>query len=175
MACCGNRILPKPMLTNHQWGLVLITWGQYHRKCSTYLSYIKAFLFDLVISIRYLTISQITATRLNQRVPVLQMTCSDLMIIEGSQDISPSKWHMADVPSSGQVDVCIFDEPSVLLGCLGPLVNGNALALNTLRSPIHRGTETSWPQSTIVLQRSFWACDHTSYILCKLAMLVFIR
>ena len=32
----GTKPLPKPMLTNHQWGLVPFTWGQFHRKYSRY-------------------------------------------------------------------------------------------------------------------------------------------
>ena len=30
----GNEPLPEVMLTNHEWGLVAFTWGQFHRKCS---------------------------------------------------------------------------------------------------------------------------------------------
>ena len=33
--------LPKLMLTDHQWGLVAFTWGQYHKKCSRYLPFIR--------------------------------------------------------------------------------------------------------------------------------------
>ena len=39
MACC--LMAPKPMWTNHQWGLVAFSWGQFHRKCSRYLSSIQ--------------------------------------------------------------------------------------------------------------------------------------
>ena len=34
--------LPEPMLGNHEWVLVALTWGQFHRKCSRYLSWISA-------------------------------------------------------------------------------------------------------------------------------------
>ena len=34
----GTKPLLKPMLTYHQWGCVVFTWGQCHRKCSRYLS-----------------------------------------------------------------------------------------------------------------------------------------
>ena len=34
----GTKPWPKPVLTNHQWGLVAFNWGQSHRKCSRYLS-----------------------------------------------------------------------------------------------------------------------------------------
>ena len=33
-----TKPLPEPMLTNHQWGVMAFTWGQYHRKCPRYLS-----------------------------------------------------------------------------------------------------------------------------------------
>ena len=33
-----TKSLPQPMLTNHQWGLVALTWGQFHRKSFRYLS-----------------------------------------------------------------------------------------------------------------------------------------
>ena len=36
----GTKPLPQPMLTNHQWGLVAFTWGQFHRKYWRYLSLI---------------------------------------------------------------------------------------------------------------------------------------
>ena len=38
MAFCpdGTSSLPEPRLTNHQWGLVAFTWGQFHMKFSTY-------------------------------------------------------------------------------------------------------------------------------------------
>ena len=32
----GTKPLPKPMLTYHQWGSVIHTWDQFHRKCSRY-------------------------------------------------------------------------------------------------------------------------------------------
>ena len=41
MACCltaPSHHAPKPMLTNHQWGLVAFTWGKFHRKCPRYVS-----------------------------------------------------------------------------------------------------------------------------------------
>ena len=34
----STKPLPGPMLTYHQWGLVAFTWGQFHEKCSRYLS-----------------------------------------------------------------------------------------------------------------------------------------
>ena len=34
----GTKPLPKPMLTNNQWGLVEFTLGLFHRNCSRYLS-----------------------------------------------------------------------------------------------------------------------------------------
>ena len=30
----GTKPLPEPIMTNHQWGLVAFTWGQFHRECS---------------------------------------------------------------------------------------------------------------------------------------------
>ena len=40
----GNGLLPyatkplhEPLLNDHQWGLVPLIWGQFHRKCSRYL------------------------------------------------------------------------------------------------------------------------------------------
>ena len=43
----GNGLLPdgikpllEPMSPNHQWGFVAFTWGQFHNKCSRYLSLI---------------------------------------------------------------------------------------------------------------------------------------
>ena len=36
----GTKPLPEPMLTNHKWGLVAFTWGQFHGKCSRYLSFV---------------------------------------------------------------------------------------------------------------------------------------
>ena len=32
--------LPEPLLTYHNWGFLAFTWGQFHRKCSRYLSLI---------------------------------------------------------------------------------------------------------------------------------------
>ena len=42
MAYClmAPKPLHEPMLTNHWWGLVELTWGQFHRRCSRYLSLI---------------------------------------------------------------------------------------------------------------------------------------
>ena len=38
-SCLSASIqIPGPILTNHQRGLVAFTWGQFHRKCSSYLS-----------------------------------------------------------------------------------------------------------------------------------------
>ena len=34
----NNQPLPEPKLLNHQLGLVALTWGQFHRKWSRYLS-----------------------------------------------------------------------------------------------------------------------------------------
>ena len=36
----GTKPLPESVLINHQWGHVAFTWGQFHRKCSKYLSLI---------------------------------------------------------------------------------------------------------------------------------------
>ena len=33
----GTKPFPEPMLIYHQWSLVAIIWGQFHRKCSRYL------------------------------------------------------------------------------------------------------------------------------------------
>ena len=35
MCLSGTKPSPEPMLTNHHWGLVAFTSGQFHRKCST--------------------------------------------------------------------------------------------------------------------------------------------
>ena len=37
----GTKPLPEPVLANHQWGHMAFTWGQFHRKCSRYLSLIS--------------------------------------------------------------------------------------------------------------------------------------
>ena len=37
----GTKPLPEPMLTNHKWGPVEFTGGQFHRKYSRYLSLIR--------------------------------------------------------------------------------------------------------------------------------------
>ena len=36
----GTKPLPEPISTNHQYGLVAITWGEYYMKCWKYLSLI---------------------------------------------------------------------------------------------------------------------------------------
>ena len=36
----GTKPLPEPVLTNHHWSLLAFTWGQFHRKCSRYISLI---------------------------------------------------------------------------------------------------------------------------------------
>ena len=42
----GTKPLPEPMLTNHQWGLVAFTRGQFCRKCPNYLSSIWVLKID---------------------------------------------------------------------------------------------------------------------------------
>ena len=37
----GTKPLTEPVLTNHQWGHMAFTWGQFHRKYSRYLSLIS--------------------------------------------------------------------------------------------------------------------------------------
>ena len=37
-----TKPLPEPMLTSHQWSLVAVTWRQFRRKFSRYLSFISA-------------------------------------------------------------------------------------------------------------------------------------
>ena len=39
----GTKPLPEPMLTNNQWGLVALTWGWFHKKCSRWKLQIQDF------------------------------------------------------------------------------------------------------------------------------------
>ena len=37
----SSKSLPEPMLTKYQWSCVALTWEQFHRKCSRYISFIS--------------------------------------------------------------------------------------------------------------------------------------
>ena len=48
----SNKPLPEPMLIYHQRGLVAFTGGQYHRKCSRYLSLIPVWKLEQLECLR---------------------------------------------------------------------------------------------------------------------------
>ena len=48
----GTKPLPRPMFTNNRRGLVPFTWGQFHGKCSSYLSLVSGWnnWFDITVA-----------------------------------------------------------------------------------------------------------------------------
>ena len=99
----GTKPLPEPMLTNHQWGLVVFTWEQFHSKSSRDISLI--WVWRLLIS-DYSYISQ------------------------GSLGTKQNGWHDTDNIFCCiflKENVCMLTEISLHFVSMGSIVNKSAL------------------------------------------------